>query len=145
MTNPVIKTAFPSKMINLATRITLPTDIFHITLLRWMCGAALLPVSPLSVVLCFASRCSFPPLASLCLRDAAFFSVDSIYVISFTTLLKVKFIAASSICLVDSLLMPLTSRSRRQSLRLVPNSQCVERFFNIAMYCAAGSCLCWSR
>lgn len=92
MTNPVLKKAFPTIMINLATTITLPTEMFYITLLRWMCGAVLLPVSLLCVVICFASHYSFPLLAPLCLRDAAFFSVDAIDVISFTTSPKVEFI-----------------------------------------------------
>lgn len=112
MTDPVIKKAFPTKVINLATTITLPTDLFHITA-EMDVGSrpAARLVSLLCVVICFASGCSFPMLAPLCLRDAAFFSVDSIEVISFTTSPKVEFIAASNFCLVDSLLMPLTSRS----------------------------------
>lgn len=90
MTNPVIKTAFLTKLINLATTITLPTELFSHNFAEMDVWSR--PVASVTVECCplSAGRCSFPPLAPLCLRDAAFFSVDSIDVISFTTSLRLN-------------------------------------------------------
>lgn len=81
MTNAVIKMAFPIKMTNLAT--TYYTSHWTFSYHFPCCGAALLPISLLYVVLrwmcvSFAIHCSFPLLDLLCIRDAALLSVDSI-------------------------------------------------------------------